>query len=41
MDVFEIADLLTTGDGQPITTDITIIPGDTVEEIAAMYRSLM
>ena len=28
MDVFEIADLLTTGDGNPITTDITIIPGD-------------
>ena len=26
MDVFEIADLLTTGDGNPITTDITIIP---------------
>ena len=39
MDMFEIADLLTTGDGQPITTDITIIPGDTVEEIAAMLKA--
>lgn len=35
MDMFEIADLLTTGDGQPITTDITIIPGTTIETIAA------
>jgi len=26
MDMFEIADLLTTGDGQPITTDITSSP---------------
>ena len=39
MNMFEIADLLTTGDGHPITTDITIIPGDTVEEIAAMLKS--
>ena len=34
MDVFEIADLLTTGDGQPLTMDITIIPGDTIEDVA-------
>ena len=39
MSMFEIADLLTTGDGQPITTDITIIPGDTVEEVAAMLKA--
>ena len=39
MDMFEIADLLTTGDGQPITTDITIIPGDTIDEIAAMLKA--
>lgn len=38
MNVFEIADLLTTGDGQPITTDITIIPGTTVESIAAALK---
>lgn len=35
MNMFEIASLLTTGDGNPITTDITIIPGTTVETIAA------
>lgn len=39
MDVFEIADLLTTGDGNPITTDITIIPGDTVEVIAEALKT--
>ena len=39
MDVFEIADLLTTGDGNPITTDITIIPGDTVEVIAEALKN--
>lgn len=39
MDMFEIADLLTTGDGQPITTDITIIPGTTVETIAADLKN--
>ncbi len=38
MDMFEIADLLTTGDGKPITTDITIIPGTTVETIAAALK---
>lgn len=38
MDVFEIADLLTTGDGNPITTDITIIPGTTVEVIAESLK---
>ena len=38
MNMFEIAELLTTGDGQPITTDITIIPGDTIEVIARMLH---
>lgn len=38
MTMFEIADLLTTGDGQPITTNMTIIPGTTVEQIAAMLK---
>ena len=38
MDMFEIADLLTTGDGNPITTDITIIPGTTVETIAESLK---
>lgn len=38
MDIFEIADLLTTGDGNPITTDITIIPGNTIEMIAAALK---
>lgn len=38
MDMFEIADLLTTGDGQPLTTDITIIPGTTVETIAQALK---
>ena len=38
MDVFEIADLLTTGDGHPLTMDITIIPGDTVENVAAYLK---
>lgn len=40
MDVFEIADLLTTGDGHPLTMDITIIPGDTVENVAAYLKGL-
>lgn len=40
MDVFEIADLLTTGDGQPLTLDITIIPGDTIEDTAAYLKGL-
>ena len=30
----ELAELLTTGDGNPITTNITVIPGWTVENIA-------
>jgi UPF0755 protein len=38
MNMFEIADLLTTGDGQPLTMDITIIPGTTVETIAAALK---
>ena len=36
MNIFEIAELLTTGDGKPLTTMITIIPGWTVEDIASM-----
>ncbi len=40
MDVFEIADLLTTGDGQPLTMDITIIPGDTIQDVAAYLKGL-
>ena len=34
MNIFQIADKLTTGDGKPITLDITIIPGWTVEDVA-------
>jgi len=40
MNIFEIADLLTTGDGQPLTLDITIIPGDTIEEVAEYLKGL-
>jgi len=40
MDIFEIADLLTTGDGNPLTMDITIIPGDTIEEVAEYLKGL-
>ena len=39
MTMMEIADLLTTGDGTPLVTTITIIPGDSVEDIAAMLKS--
>ena len=38
MNIFEIADLLTTGDGKPMTLDITVIPGTTVETIAASLK---
>lgn len=38
MNIFEIADLLTTGDGQPITMDITLIPGHTLEDFAAYLK---
>ena len=38
MDIFQIAELLTTGDGKPMTTLLTIIPGWTVEDIAAMLK---
>jgi UPF0755 protein len=34
MNIFQIADKLTTGDGKPITLDMTIIPGWTVEDVA-------
>ena len=40
MDIFEIADLLTTGDGQPLTLDITVIPGHTIENIADYLKEL-
>ncbi|NLI21790.1 MAG: endolytic transglycosylase MltG [Clostridiales bacterium] len=36
MNIFQIADRLTTGDGKPMTTLITVIPGWSVEDIAAM-----
>ena len=36
MNIFEIAELLTTGDGRPLTAMITVIPGWTVEDIADM-----
>jgi UPF0755 protein len=39
MTISEIAELLTTGDGKPITQDITIIPGWTVEDIAAYLKA--
>ena len=35
MTMAEIADLLTTGDGNPLVRNITLIPGETVEEFAA------
>jgi UPF0755 protein len=35
MDIFQIASLLTSGDGKPITMNITVIPGWTVEDVAA------
>ena len=38
MDSLEIAELLTSGDGQPVTANITIIPGTTVETVAANLR---
>lgn len=38
MNIFEIAELLTTGDGKPLTKMITVIPGWTVEDIADMLK---
>lgn len=38
MNMFEIADLLTTGDGNPMTAKITVIPGWTVENLAAKLK---
>ncbi len=38
MNVFEIAELLTTGDGKPLTMRITIIPGWTIDDIAQMLK---
>ena len=41
MSMREIMELLTTGDGNPITRNITIIPGWTVRDIAAYLTALM
>ena len=38
MNIFEIAEMLTTGDGKPMTMVITVIPGWTVTDIAAMLK---
>ena len=38
MGMQEIMELLTTGDGNPITRDITIIPGWTIRDIAAYLK---
>ena len=38
MSMVEIMDLLTTGDGNPITRNITVIPGWTVQDIAAYLK---
>ncbi len=35
MAMTEIADLLTTGDGNPLVRNITLIPGETIEDFAA------
>jgi len=35
MNIFQIAEKLTTGDGKPMTSTITVIPGWSVEDIAA------
>ena len=35
MSMTEIAELLTTGDGNPLVRNITLIPGETIEEFAA------
>ena len=35
MNMAEIADLLTTGDGNPLVRNITLIPGETIEDFAA------
>ncbi len=39
MSMHEIMDLLTTGDGNPITRNITIIPGWTIGDIAAYLKN--
>lgn len=38
MNIFQIAELLTTGDGKPMTAMITVIPGWTTEDIADMLK---
>ncbi|MEG0996587.1 MAG: endolytic transglycosylase MltG, partial [Clostridia bacterium] len=38
MNIFEIAELLTTGDGQPITAKLTLIPGQTIAGLAASLK---
>ena len=35
MEMTEIADLLTTGDGNPLVRNVTLIPGETIEDFAA------
>ena len=39
MTINEIASQLSTGDGKPITTTITVIPGWTIEDIAAKLKA--
>lgn len=38
MNILQIAELLTTGDGKPLTAMITVIPGWTAEDIADMLK---
>ncbi len=38
MDIFQIADKLTSGDGKPMTATITLIPGWTIENFAASLK---
>ena len=38
MDMFAIAEKLSSGDGRPMTADITVIPGWTVEDIAQKLK---
>ncbi len=40
MTMAEIADQLTTGDGNPIVRNITLIPGESVEEFAAKLKAV-
>ena len=40
MNMTEIADRLTTGDGNPLVRNITLIPGESVTEFAAKYPEI-